>query len=55
MKNKGDEMSNEQKQHRLKRMFTSELFGSEKEIVIHHETQEYRLKITSNGKLILTK
>lgn len=31
------------------------LFGSENEIVIEHDGSEYRLRITSNGKLILTK
>jgi hemin uptake protein HemP len=31
------------------------LFGSEHEIRIAHEGQEYRLRVTRNGKLILTK
>jgi hemin uptake protein HemP len=31
------------------------LFGTQNEIVIEHQGDEYRLRITSNGKLILTK
>ncbi|OQW78653.1 MAG: hemin transporter HemP [Proteobacteria bacterium ST_bin11] len=31
------------------------LFGTQNEIVIEHKGDEYRLRITSNGKLILTK
>lgn len=31
------------------------LFGAQNEIVIEHQGDEYRLRITSNGKLILTK
>ncbi|WP_374090012.1 hemin uptake protein HemP [Methylomicrobium lacus] len=31
------------------------LFGTRNEIVIVHNDEEYRLRITSNGKLILTK
>jgi hemin uptake protein HemP len=31
------------------------LFQGEREVVIIHEEQEYRLRITRNGKLILTK
>lgn len=34
---------------------TAELFGDLREIVILHAGAEYRLRITSNGKLILTK
>ncbi|MGE0734586.1 MAG: hemin uptake protein HemP [Alphaproteobacteria bacterium] len=32
-----------------------DLFRGEREIVILHGSDEYRLRITSNGKLILTK
>ena len=32
-----------------------ELFRGEREIVIPHGPDDYRLRITSNGKLILTK
>lgn len=38
-----------------RRVTSSELFGSEKEILIDHAHDEYRLRITSTGKLILTK
>ena len=33
----------------------SELFGRTTEVIIELEEVEYRLRITSNGKLILTK
>jgi hemin uptake protein HemP len=32
-----------------------ELFGGRHEVLIHHECQLYRLRITRNGKLILQK
>lgn len=39
-----------------KKAYTSaELFGNSQEIVIIHAEEEYRLRITSNNKLILTK
>lgn len=31
------------------------LFDNSKEIIIEHMEEEYRLRITGNGKLILTK
>ena len=34
---------------------TDELFGSRQEIAIIHDGEEYRLRITRNNKLILTK
>jgi hemin uptake protein HemP len=34
---------------------TDALFGELKEIVIHHQGDDYRLRITRNNKLILTK
>lgn len=34
---------------------SQELFGDRQEIIILHAGEEYRLRITSNGKLILTK
>jgi hemin uptake protein HemP len=39
---------------RLK-MDTQELFKTQNEIIIIHRGEEYRLRITSNDKLILTK
>ncbi|MDT4331568.1 hemin uptake protein HemP [Methylomonas sp. MED-D] len=37
------------------RLNSRALFGAQTEIVIEHQGEEYRLRITSNGKLILTK
>lgn len=34
---------------------SEELFGAKKEVVILHDGEEYRLRITRNNKLILTK
>lgn len=38
-----------------KRISSRELFGAVRELVIDHVGEEYRLRITSQGKLILTK
>lgn len=38
-----------------KTITSAELFAARREIVILHAGEEYRLRITSNGKLILTK
>lgn len=38
-----------------KRISSGELFGAVRELVIEHVGEEYRLRITSQGKLILTK
>jgi hemin uptake protein HemP len=40
---------------RQKTMTTQELMGSARELIILHAGDQYRLRITSNGKLILTK
>ncbi len=37
------------------RIPSSELFGTTHEIVIEHAGEEYRLRLTRKGKLILTK
>ncbi|HEU4709581.1 MAG TPA: hemin uptake protein HemP [Methylophilaceae bacterium] len=39
----------------LRRWDSRELFGEAKELVISHAGSEYRLRLTSQGKLILTK
>ncbi|MEM8794608.1 MAG: hemin uptake protein HemP [Pseudomonadota bacterium] len=39
----------------VKRLNTRDLIGSGNEVLIEHENVDYRLRITSNGKLILTK
>lgn len=31
------------------------LLGNKKELIIEHNDEDYRLRITGNGKLILTK
>jgi len=33
----------------------SELLAGEREAILEHDGQDYRLRITANGKLILTK
>ena len=38
-----------------RRFDSRQLFLSQNEIIIDHQGEEYRLRITSNGKLILTK
>jgi hemin uptake protein HemP len=38
-----------------KRINSRELFGPLRELVIEHVGEEYRLRITNQGKLILTK
>jgi len=40
---------------KAKTVTSAELMGSAKELVILHADAEYLLRITSNGKLILTK
>ena len=40
---------------RLRRLKVSELLGGEREAILEHGGQDYRLRITANGKLILTK
>ena len=37
------------------RLHSAELFGAVREIVIEHAGEEYRLRLTRQGKLILTK
>ncbi|MGH8665247.1 MAG: hemin uptake protein HemP, partial [Burkholderiales bacterium] len=38
----------------VRRVASGELFGNTTELVIVHGQREYRLRVTSNGKLILT-
>jgi hemin uptake protein HemP len=40
---------------RIRRLRVVELLGDAKEAILEHEGQDYRLRITSNRKLILTK
>jgi hemin uptake protein HemP len=39
----------------LRRLKVSDLLAGEREAILEHDGQEYRLRITANGKLILTK
>lgn len=39
----------------LKRLSSRELFSAGREVVIEHAGYEYRLRLTNQGKLILTK
>ncbi|MBI5485309.1 MAG: hemin uptake protein HemP [Deltaproteobacteria bacterium] len=39
----------------VKRITTAELMGGQNGIIIVHDGETYRLRITSNNKLILTK
>jgi hemin uptake protein HemP len=38
----------------LPRVSSGELLGAHGELIIEHQGREYRLRITQNGKLILT-
>ena len=40
---------------RPRRIKVSELLEGEREAILEHGGQDYRLRITANGKLILTK
>jgi hemin uptake protein HemP len=40
---------------RLRRLKVSDLLAGEREAILEHDGQDYRLRITANGKLILTK
>lgn len=42
-------------ENRMKRWTSQELFAGGRELVIMHAGSEYRLKLTSQGKLVLTK
>ena len=50
-----DAASCECRQEALPRYSSKDLFGDSPCVVIEHERQEYRLRITRLGKLILTK
>ncbi len=39
----------------IRRLRVAELFGNAKEIILEHDGQTYRLRITASRKLILTK
>ncbi len=39
----------------IRRITSNELLAGQKELAIEHSGEEYRLRLTSKGKLILTK
>lgn len=39
----------------LRRLSVAELLAGDREVILDHDGQDYRLRITANGKLILTK
>jgi hemin uptake protein HemP len=39
----------------IRRVQLSAILGSDREIIICHRNEEYRLRLTSNNKLLLTK
>jgi hemin uptake protein HemP len=39
----------------LRRLSVAELLAGDREVILEHDGQDYRLRITANGKLILTK
>jgi hemin uptake protein HemP len=41
--------------HGPRRLRVPELLGEDREVILEHGGQDYRLRITVNGKLILTK
>lgn len=43
------------KSETVKQMQVQELMGDDREVIIIHQGEEYRLRLTSNNKLILTK
>lgn len=44
-----------QRQNALPTLYSNNLFALSKEIRIQHEGEEYRLRLTKNNRLILTK
>ncbi len=40
---------------RIRRLDVRNLMGNDRELILLHRNSEYRLRLTSNGKLILTK
>ena len=53
--NPNDTAKREPASGRLRRHKVSDLLGTEREAILEHDGQDYRLRITANGKLILTK
>ena len=49
------EATPEQGRKTRNRLTSAELLGQSREVIIEHGGDEYRLRLTSQGKLILTK
>jgi hemin uptake protein HemP len=41
--------------HVVRRLMVADLLAGDREVILEHGGQDYRLRITANGKLILTK
>jgi len=50
-----DEPASTQRADRKARILVSELLKGSREAILEHNGMDYRLRITANGKLILTK
>jgi len=48
-------MTTSAKDEPLRRLSSEELFGGQKRVIIEHDSLDYLLQITRQGKLILTK
>ena len=47
--------ANRETQEKKVRVLVSEILQGGREAILEHDGQDYRLRITANGKLILTK
>jgi hemin uptake protein HemP len=47
--------SSEKENQSCPRLYSATLFTHNREVIIEHAGEEYRLRLTSKGKLILTK
>ena len=52
---KNSELPRQDSAETLRRINSTELFAGKKQVFIEHEGHEYVLRLTSQGKLILTK
>ena len=52
---KGESEESIERGTRPRRLKVSDMLGGEREAILEHGGQDYRLRITANGKLILTK
>lgn len=55
IKNRKAPSANDTQAPKAVRMRVSDLLADTREAILEHNGQEYRLRITANGKLILTK